>query len=538
MRKIRGNFILMTVGLLTLAPLFVTACQKEEEIKGMRLVAEGFGLGNKAAVEDNAVYWVEGETLRINGVDKVVQVSGSQAYVVDVADPADDIYRALYPNSLNASADLTDNDVTVAIPRVYVYRVSNGRQALDLPMAAYGSASGGSLMFKHLTAAITVQVVNNFGIDIMVDSIVVVSNSYQISGSRSITLGNDIAVEPNGSPALANDKKVVVRFNGGTSLTVASGETARVQVPVLPVGEDNKFTITVATHNVDEPLMQYTFSRTQGTGGALARRQMAYAPASFGGVFTVSAGGDKVRFAPGNLQYYCSTSAPQWRFALHQYDNATFNIDNYKSNTGQWIDLFGFATSGYNNKNPYYKSTTLSYYSPASGTNDIKETEYDWGWHNTIVNGGNTNHLWHVLSASEWNYLIVNRSTKIGIASVRKLNTVPVTTIHGLVILPDDWNNPLNRSFVSGVGMFSQNSYTEEEWAKMEVAGAVFLPSNGYRTPGERASEGYGYYWSEQFNRSDNLASYITFNTSAISSVTPGYTICRGLSVRLVRDVE
>ena len=170
--------------MLTLAPLFVTACQKEEEIKDMRLVAEGFGSGNKAAVEDNAVYWVEGETLRINGVDKVVQVSGSQAYVVDVADPADDIYRALYPNSLNASADLTDNDVTVAIPRVYVYRVSNGRQALDLPMAAYGSASGGSLMFMHLTAAITVQVVNNFGIDIMVDSIVVVSNSYQGQRNR------------------------------------------------------------------------------------------------------------------------------------------------------------------------------------------------------------------------------------------------------------------------------------------------------------------------------------------------------------------
>ena len=38
------------------------------------------------------------------------------------------------------------------------------------------------------------------------------------------------------------------------------------------------------------------------------------------GLFTVNGSGKKVYFSKGNLQYYCSTSAPEWKFAEHQYD--------------------------------------------------------------------------------------------------------------------------------------------------------------------------------------------------------------------------
>lgn len=529
----RNIFLTMTL-FASVAVVLLAGCQKESDIQGMRLVAEGFDSGSKAAVSGNAAYWVDGETVRINGVDKTVIVSGSAAYVTEVDEPADGIYRALYPASLNAGAALTDNSVTVAIPSVYVYRTDDhGRQALDLPMAGYGT-SGERLVFKHLTAAITVEVINNFGIDITVDSIVVTSDSYQISGSRDITLGESIEVLPNSSPASAADRRVVVRFNGGTALTVVSGDTARVQVPVLPVGNSNKFTISVATHNVDEAQMQYTFSRTQANGGALPRARMAYAAASFGGVFTVGADGHKVRFAPGNLQYKPSTA--EWRFALHQYDNAAFNIYNYSSSSTQEIDLFGFATSGQGNHKPYYKYSQTSYYTP-TGTDNIKETDYDWGWYNAISNGGNVTHRWRIMDYDEWNYIITNRSSKIGMATVKNLNQIPVVYIYGIVILPDEWNNPLGRSFVSWPRAFSQNIYSEEEWALMEVSGAVFLPANGFRTPTEQSSKNYGYYWTEQFDRTNKVASYFMF--SADSLVTnPGKNITNGLSVRPVRDVQ
>lgn len=526
-RKLSTPSTLLT--LLFSAALLATGCQKEEsQPKGIRLLAEGFGSTHKAAVNDASSYWIDGETVRINGADFTVHVSDAGAWVSDVDEPADGIYRALYPNTLNASAPLTGTDVNVTIPSVYVYRTHNGLQALDLPMAAYGT-SGDQLFFRHLTAAVTVEVANNFGIDIMVDSIVVSSDSYQISGSLALSLDGDFTVLPNGSPASDADRRVVVRFNGGTTLTVASGDTARVQVPVLPVGDGNHFSITVATHNADEPLMQYTFSRTQTTGGPLARRQLAYALASFGGVFTINDNGDKVRFAPGNLQYYCSTSTPQWRFALHQYDNATYNNSYYNNNTGEWIDLFGFATSGYDSKQPYYKDDTKSRYTPASGTNDISKTEYDWGWHNAIINGGNATHLWRILTADEWAYIKNNHPSRIGLGTINGTR--------GLVLLPDNWTLPSGCSFVSGV---TNNNYTVAQWAKMEVAGAIFLPSNGFRDPKTRQGVNNCYYWTEKFLRSTSKASYITFDaTSGLSVMNdPGIYNYYGHSVRPVRDVE
>ena len=47
---------------------------------------------------------------------------------------------------------------------------------------------------------------------------------------------------------------------------------------------------------------------------------------------------------------------------------------------------------------------------------------------------------------------------------------------------------------------FSDNTYTEEQWQKMEDAGAVFLPAAGYRT-GDDGS--YGTYWSSTQDGSD-----------------------------------
>ena len=199
--------------------VLLCACRKGP--LDMELVAEGFDRGAKAEVSGGEACWVDGETVRINGVDHTVTVSadGNSAYVSDVERA--DVYRALYPNTLNSSALLNDDDVTVTIPRAHIYRESHGHQALDLPMVSR-AASGGRLLFKHLTAAVVVEVKNDFGIDIQVDSIVVSSDSYQLSGSRDITLASTIAV-PACTTATAADRRVAVRFNGGTTLTVASG---------------------------------------------------------------------------------------------------------------------------------------------------------------------------------------------------------------------------------------------------------------------------------------------------------------------------
>lgn len=511
-------------GAALLCSAFLVSCHKQPE--GMQLVAEGFG-GSKAAVQGERSYWVDGEMVSINGTDYRVNVADGNAYANDVEEAGS--YYALYPNTLASDGATSSANVTVNIPSVYVYRTAGGRQALDLPMAAYGT-SNERLVFKHLTAAITVQVVNDFGIDLSVDSIVVTSNEYQISGSRTITLGNDISVDTL-TTATAADRRVVVRFNGGTELKVNSGTTAEVQVPVLPVGRRNKFTITVATHNADDAAMKYTFNRTQGSGGALLRAQLGYAPAKFGGVFSVSAT-KQVRFAPGNLQYQPSTTT--WRFAKHQYDIAPFNGSYYAVNSTNWIDMFGFATSG-NTRNPYMTSTTDNNYSPGNVYN-ISKTEDDWGWHNSISNGGRTTHTWRTLTANEWTYL-VSRTGSVGKAKVNGN--------FGFVILPDEFALPSGCSFTTYPGEIT--TYDTVKWRKMELAGAIFLPYCGYRTGTTLNGKNNGifesgYYWTSE-RQSVNKYRGKTLNSfkktvvgwCAVDSTT---LISHGHSVRLVRDVN
>lgn len=249
----------------------------------------------------------------------------------------------------------------------------------------------------------------------------------------------------------------------------------------------------------------------------------------------------KVYFSQGNLQYQASTNT--WRFAEHQWDfvgdsiygtvyEKGINSDNAKISPTYdgWIDLFGWGTSGYNGKNPYMTSTGYSDY--GDGTNDIAGTNYDWGVYNKISNGGNAAGMWRTLTKDEWVYVINTRtdaSNKKGVATV---NSVP-----GLILLPDEWTLPADVTFTSGAnGDFAQNTYSAEEWTKMEANGAVFLPAAGYRNGANVSNVGtYGDYWS---------SSYIGFSAYLVdfggSLVDADYSINRyyGFSVRVVQDAE
>ena len=70
--------------------------------------------------------------------------------------------------------------------------------------------------------------------------------------------------------------------------------------------------------------------------------------------FSVSAT-EQIQFSRGNLQYKASTGT--WRFAESQLDFVGNANSAISSNNSGWIDLFGWATSGWNNGNYWYKVT-------------------------------------------------------------------------------------------------------------------------------------------------------------------------------------
>jgi hypothetical protein len=251
-----------------------------------------------------------------------------------------------------------------------------------------------------------------------------------------------------------------------------------------------------------------------------------WAEGELNGWFTINASGGKVQFSQGNLQYFCSTSAPEWRFAEHQYDYVDFDISAYAANSGKWIDLFAHGTSGYDNGQtnyqPYVVGAGAGTYYQGNLTGNT-----DWGY-NAISNGGNTeNSGWRTLTKDEWNYLFDSRSN-----AASKYGHGSINGVNGMILLPDSWTLPDGLSFTPGNSQFA-NSYTLEQWALMEAAGAVFLPASGSCNstgiPSESTQNQNGFY------RASTAAYYIHFRDRILENCANSY-YQYGDAVRLVKD--
>lgn len=565
--------------LLAVAAVLAVSCEKDAERlpfdNALEISSEGFGSGNgKAVVGGNASYWVDEEQVRVNSSTCVIAVSSEKAYVdaEGLASP----YVALYPASILADegADLSGGGtVTVNIPSVFNYETEGGRQKLDVPMYSCNRFVDGCLYFKHLTGAITVMLTNNTGYPLEVDSIIVTNSTYQLSGSKSITLnseGNDVTVSP--AAKVGDNNRVVVLGNGKLTIpanTTGQANAVDVQVPVLPVGTDNSaFTIRVRTHRAGT-VGAIIFQQSQDEGNKhLDQGKIGYAMAmmddyrrdhmTYVGLFTINATGDKVFFSKGNLQWSYDNGATHavngggtadgtWRFALHQYDTIgrASNNNTMSSTSNDWIDLFGWGTSGYDEKSPYMIGVPDRYYG-ISGLNNIAGTNYDWGSYNAISNGGNSPGIWRVMSGNEgeWPYVMKTRTNStLGLpagdnsTSARFTKSI-VCNVCGVILFPDGYLHP------SDVGVSGSPSYNVSgadyssfvvssvmDWERMEASGAVFLPAAGYRdeTTVDRVNS-LMYYWTSS-NYSVSEAYYMNYSSSSREARS------RGCSVRLVQDL-
>ena len=240
-----------------------------------------------------------------------------------------------------------------------------------------------------------------------------------------------------------------------------------------------------------------------------------------------------VIFSQGNLQYQASTQ--KWRFANNQYD--VIGVANQMIDTtyNGWIDLFGWGTSGYEGLMPYSTEDTSLHYVPAQM--DISETEYDWGVHNAISNGGNAVGQWRTLTLKEWQHLLFFRegaSLRRALATIEHVGPSGSDMV-GMVLLPDKWELPSQVSFTPGsVNGFQTNVFNAGDWNLMQNAGAVFLPAGGYRNITQIELVGsYGCYWTSSFY-TDDSAYELYFQPSGWDFYTTARSI--GHSVRLVMN--
>ena len=312
------------------------------------------------------------------------------------------------------------------------------------------------------------------------------------------------------------------------------------------------------------------------------------------GIFTVNIDGAtprRVRFSQGNLQYLASPAT--WRFAPNQYDyigNAAGNTTAAENRATQteWIDLFGWGTSGYRDTrdgntyqtiwmpyevstnelastDPGYEYNATGYgpdYNLTDGFVNLSVTyQSDWGY-NTITGAEGS---WRTLTREEWDFLMDeeeidikggdpshgrnnnrlfgNGQTHDNFLSFKCKLSVDGNIIKGLMILPD--NNTAN---------VQSTNYNRIDYSDSSIPvftsipqGALFLPAAGKRQSTTVQDAGLGGYYHSATSRKDgNIFNfYYHFGTFSpyIRDSDPdisGFNTVRkiGMSVRLVQDIE
>ena len=236
--------------------------------------------------------------------------------------------------------------------------------------------------------------------------------------------------------------------------------------------------------------------------------------------FSVSSA-KNIYFSSGNLQYHPVND--EWRFAESQLDYNGVANQSLSSAYNGWIDMFGWSTT-----------TTNFGVTTSSDNKDYTGSFVDWG---TNKIGNDAPNTWRTLSKDEWEYLLETRTNAISLKGVAQVNGV-----NGLILLPDKWTETNGVTFKSGfhnetgAEYYSDSqTFTAEQWSKLEAAGAVFLPAAGLYDGSDVGNvQDYGYYWSATEYYS-HIAYCLGFGSDTAGVIYDYRNF--GHSVRLVKDL-
>lgn len=269
MKKIRTTIILLAA----LLPL--TSCEKLDGIDGMvEIFAESMsGTSKVLLVSDTDAIWADGDQILLNGTTATVERRDGHAYIS--RDGLASTNRALYPASLNVYYWGTDNP-SIELPTSYHYRTDNtGKQILEIPMVAY-STGDNPLRFKHLTGALCITVTNTTSSPRLLQAVTISSDKYKLNGYNRIDITNIESLEP--ATGAVSQRSVTLYFDS-ECIIPANGGSKKVMIPILPVGSDNHFTISVKTYQEGESTsLVTTKSQTTNTDHSLGRNVLGYAP--------------------------------------------------------------------------------------------------------------------------------------------------------------------------------------------------------------------------------------------------------------------
>ncbi len=501
------------------------------------------------------VKWENGDALNINGtsitlsrvISDTTAIFNGTTYAIPSGD--NEVYWAVYPTSIAGTytkgipASFTADSLMVSFPPVQSFSTQSKVLAEQTFMAAYASVPSGtsdlSLQMRNLGAILKLRLTPSISASTtIINKIVLSVTNGKLSGDFSVS--ND-ASDPTINSTAMSAKSLTVNLSNGSDNYIDIKGGVEVFVFIPPIASCD-LTVKIYGENGNychRSISSATFLRNNIYTGNLIDLDFEQSEP----YFTANSNGDRVGFAPGNLQYKASSGT--WRFAERQYDIVGYSNENISSSYNGWIDLFGWGTSGHKNKYPYMKSISATDY--GEGAADIKGTLYDWGLRNSIYNTttGITDiaGTWRAFTKDEIYYIckVRNASTVNGADNARFAKATinhNGSSIAGLILLPDNYIHPDDIDLLSvnnSTAPFTDNEYTETQWQTLEKAGAVFLPCAGRRSGTLTSLVGtQGFYWATT-HYDENYSNILEIRNSvnAQNNLVRYY----GISVRLIKDI-
>lgn len=534
---------LTMIGMAALLMLAVS-CKKDKEQKidengiGFRATVESHVGDSKTHLEGTAVKWSANESILVSSntsTGKTFNFAGYASEGVakfEASELPENFYEPNFTAYYPASSTITLNDEQTYVETGFA-------EGANPMMAVSGNTE---LQFKNLCGMLELQFYSESTFNV-----------------KSITITSSVDEKLNGEgTAEWNNGEPLLNLSSGTnSLTLNCRNEAMSQVEtsptsyyfVLPAGTlASGFTVKVTDEN------DKVWTKTTEKNNSIVRSQITQLdkievniPTPY---YSVSAT-KKVLFAKGNLQYIGSTAT--WKFADNQYD---YFGDNGQNGGDQDInrDLFGWGTNGHNNGNHYYQpwnyktnkygeSVGYGYGPVANNYKSNLEGETDWG---AVFNPNAEGKTWRTLTKDEWNYLFNNDNRKSSDGKLlRGLGRINGT--NGLFILPDNWKEMIAfvgiaDDFNYGSADFSGNVVSVDKWAKMEEAGATFLPAAGYRHTTDDGStivvqevNASADYWTSSYF--DKGRAYM-FSIGKLPTMIDDHKRSKGFAVRLAYDLN
>ena len=556
----------------------VSSCTKEEinDLQGMRIKGVERHIVGTASLpatdkayidfnDGNKVVWSANDYVNINGVSiQGSDIDGSHATFegTTYAIPSNnqEIYWAVYPESYALPYDnaipssFTATTLTLDMPSIQTCDINDNPLEGVNCMAAYASVPQGTTQVNfemknlcsviHLTLQAAAGTANTYANRIVLQSSSKLSGAFTTDNTMSLTATNG-----------AYDNMVVYLSDGNNDYIDISSEK-EVYLIIPPVSGD----FTIRIYNTDNKYITKTasnFSTNRNTVYSNTINNVTFSESSKISVSAVNS----VVFSPGNLQY--NPSEGTWQFAAEQFDFIGADNANISSSYNDWVDLFGWGTSGYDNTNndPY----AINFQPYATGNSEVDATNnfygygpsinmtdpslvgtsspYDWGIFNIIYNPKTETNdpagTWRTPSAAEWLYMFNTRSAAtVNGTSNARFAKGKVSGVPGVIIFPDDFINvgrPIHHINEAASTAYQSNEYTSDDWPVMEAQGCIFLPNAGYRTPsGVSTAAGSGNYWSSTYDSSKKAK---CIQVADLSSSVAGFRYY-GRSVRLVKNAQ